>query len=369
MHNIGKILASALLWSAGGAGALAAPVYSWNGNGSGTAAYYTFSSGASTCNYGSGSLYGGTTSCLVDNNGVVPAVAGQLVGDQTTLGINVSSSADALGLHAYASVQATGDPYIPGFTGTFYDTNHGGGGTGTATAAQTDTLYPVAPAGWSGGPFDIAFTIQVDGEFSGVLSPGAVTNSYAEGQMAFTISGGAGGDSYNGGNYYQAWSLPSNIEQGVGDDIVNTAITTAPMELTSLSPFFYDFSLEAIAFASCSTTPNLGTCSVTSTAQISNTATVTGIEFEDANGNPIPGFTLLDSNGGTEYDSLITSNSPATPEPGTVWMLATGFVLIGFRFGASGRRRHAASQYDVCDDPIVASGARGRDRGYGRCSR
>lgn len=56
---------------------------------------------------------------------------------------------------------------------------------------------------------------------------------------------------------------------------------------------------------------------------------LTGIELFDANGNPISNFNLT-SGSGAVYgaNGLVSEPTSATPEPGSLWLLASGILLI-----------------------------------------
>lgn len=310
--------------------AFGSPIYSWSGSATGYAESRAAGS-TTSCSYSS---VGSQTSCNFENNGNIPLTYNtfsaqgyqpypDFAGDPTDFIANVSSSADSAGLHAYAFAELDGNIYVPGFSGGPYDDASPGSGSATSTAEQQDTWTPVAPANWNRQPFYMTFTFQVDGETSSYLSPGATgqeTAAYAE--LEFQVG------HYVGSQYNQYFTLPeADFPNGVTSDTpFNDSITTAPMEIGSLAAFNYYFTLTTYASVSCSTSPAEGTCSATATSQLSNTATLTGISFQDANGNPIPGFTL-ESSSGTNYDNLITSNQTAAPEPGTLWMLAAGAGL------------------------------------------
>ncbi len=319
-----------LVWAGSAQSAHAGMIYSWSGTASGYSEAHN--AGTYSCSYGISA-----TSCIVQNSGSIPLTYNTFGpqgiqpypafgGTPTSAIVNVSSSADAAGLHAFASVEVDNNIYIPGFTGTFADKVTPGSGTGDAMAQQQDTLTPVAPAGWAPGEaFYVQYMFQADGEFSGTVTANAQTNSYAYADLGFQLIDLATGTVSNNGI-----DLPTGAENGVGDDFINTTWATNPIEFTSLDAVNYTFSLEAKAFASCSSNPTQGLCSVTSMAQMSNTASLVGIEFEDANGNPIPGFSLLSASG-VDYNGLITSNVSSAPEPGTLWMLAAGIGLVSIR--------------------------------------
>lgn len=322
-------------------GAFAGSIYSWSGSASGWASYH--GAGTSNCTFSS---YAATTSCTFSNSGSVPLTYNtegplgiqpfpDFGGDPTSFTANVSSTADAQGLHAYASAEVNGNVYIPGFSGSVFDPNNGGSGSGSATAQEMDSWTIVPPANFS-GPFYISYTLQADGETSTYLSPNAGgLEEYAYGELEFETN--AYGD--YGGVYNQYFELPeTDFPTGENSDTpFDDTFTTKPAEITSDS-IGYTFTLTSYAGVSCSTTPLLGTCSATATAQLSNTASLVGITFEDANGNPISGFSI-DSGSGINYNNLIESNESPAPEPSTIWMGAAGLLLAGVnRAHRPGRR-------------------------------
>jgi hypothetical protein len=82
----------------------------------------------------------------------------------------------------------------------------------------------------------------------------------------------------------------------------------------------------------------VGLCAGQAIADFSNTLVLTGIAFEDANGNAIPGFGLTSSSG-SDYSSLILSNQIAAPEPSSLWLLLpAGLLLCAMRLRYSASR-------------------------------
>jgi hypothetical protein len=229
-----------------------------------------------------------------------------------------SSWADSAGLHAIASADVSGEPWNLGYCGHICPVGSSGA---SAQAEWQDTLHPIAPAGWSGGPFFVQYSFSFDGSYSfNTLAPPA-PGGLAAPSVTVTLSGAS----------FQSWTYAPTLVNGrypaLGSVAIDTTLTDT-FEVVNLNPIPYTLSLQVNVGVNCggSGTSWSGICDAGAQADFSHTLTFSGISFQDSNGNPIPGFGLT-SNSGSDYSSLITSNTAAAPEPAPALLVVLGLAL------------------------------------------